>query len=56
MVKGLKNIHRELGSWAWGCGGWLQVVDAATILVPERLEGNFQGKPLFKQQRDNLDN
>jgi len=34
-LNGLKQaIYRELGSWAWGFGSWLQVVEAATKLVP----------------------
>ena len=39
MVKRVKNIfYWELGSWARCCGIWLQVVEAAAKLVPERLE------------------
>ena len=36
-LKVMKNIYRKLGSWAWGCGSWLQVVEAAANLVPEQL-------------------
>lgn len=35
-VKRVKNANRELGSWVWGSGTWLQVVEAtAAKLVPE---------------------
>ena len=33
----MTNIYRKLGSWAWGCGSWLQVVEAADNLVPKQL-------------------
>ena len=26
MFKWVTTIHRELGSWTWGCGSWLQVL------------------------------
>ena len=29
MVKRVKTIYMELGLWAWGCGSWLQAVEAA---------------------------
>ena len=33
IVHRFKAMFRELVSWLWGCGSWLQVVEAAVKLV-----------------------
>ena len=35
MAERFKAVYRKLGSWLWGCGSRLKIVEAATKLVLE---------------------